>query len=99
MAWKQGHDSDSEEDEGEACSPHIVEAPLHQGFKMPIIVPYNGSIDPADHLSKYIRLMSVYRVSEDAKCHVFPITLKGAVDEWFKKHRPSSNHSWHQLSS
>ena len=28
MARKQGHDSDSEEDEEEPCAPHIVEAPL-----------------------------------------------------------------------
>ena len=99
MARRQGHDSDSEEEEGEPCAPHIVDAPLPQGFKMPTIVPYDGSSDPADHLSKFNRLMSVHRVSEDAKCHVFPITLTGAADEWFKKHRPGSIHSWHQLSS
>ena len=93
MARKQGHDSDFEEEEGEPCAPHIVEAPLPQGFKMPTIVPYDGSTDPTDHLSKFNMCMLVHRVSEDAKCHVFPITLTRETDEWFKKHRSSSIHS------
>lgn len=83
VARKQGHDSDSEEEEGEPCTPHIVEAPLPQGFKMPTIVPYDGSTDLADHFSKFNRLMSVHCVFEDAKCHVFHITLTRAADEWF----------------
>ena len=62
MARKQGHDSDSEEDEGEPCAPDMVEAPLPQGFKMPTIVPYDGSTDPTDHLSKFNRL----------RCTVYP---------------------------
>lgn len=93
IARKQGHDSDYVEDEGELCAPHIVEAPLPQGFKMPTIVPYDGITDPADNLSKFKRLISVHRVYEDAKFHVFPITLTGAAEEWFKKNRPGSIHS------
>lgn len=99
MARKQGHNSDSKEDVGNLCAPYIVEAPLPQGFEIPIITPYDGSTDLADHLPKFNKLMLVHHVSEDAKCHVFLITPIGAIDEWCKKHRPNSIHSWHHLSS
>ncbi|XP_062080899.1 uncharacterized protein LOC133785697 [Humulus lupulus] len=66
---------------------------------MSFITLYDGGTDPTEHLSKFNRMMSFHRVSEDAKCHVFPLTLMRSADKWFKKHRSGSIHSWHQLSS
>ncbi|XP_062103858.1 uncharacterized protein LOC133814973 [Humulus lupulus] len=63
------------------------------------IASYDGSTNPTNHFSKFNRLMLVHRVSEDVKCHISPLTLMGPADEWFKKHKPRSIHSWHQLSS
>ncbi|XP_062075296.1 uncharacterized protein LOC133779339 [Humulus lupulus] len=99
MPQRQSHDSDLEDEDGEPCARHIVEAPLLRGFKMHAIMSYEGSTDPTDHLSKFNRLMLAHRVFKDVKCHVFLITLIGPADEWFKKHGLGSIHSWHQLSS
>ena len=75
MARGQGHDFDSKDEDGEPCDPHIVVAPLSHSIKMSAIPSYDDGSDPTDHLSKFNRLLSVHRISEDAKCHVFPITL------------------------
>ncbi|XP_062118565.1 uncharacterized protein LOC133832207 [Humulus lupulus] len=66
---------------------------------MPNIDSYNGGTDPPEYLSKFNKLMLVHIVSEDAKCHIFPLTLTGSTDEWFKKHKLGSIHSLHQLPS
>ena len=82
----------------EPCAPHIVEASLPPGFKIPSIPPYGGGWDPTDHLSMVNKLMSVHHVYDNPKCHVFLITLTGPADEWFKKLRLGSIQSWHQIS-
>ncbi|XP_060967277.1 uncharacterized protein LOC133035429 [Cannabis sativa] len=41
--------------------------------------------------------MTVMRVSNDAKCFCFPLTLSGSAEEWFKKLEPGSVDCWNKL--
>ncbi|XP_060972506.1 uncharacterized protein LOC133038391 [Cannabis sativa] len=41
--------------------------------------------------------MTVLRVSNDAKCLCFPLTLSGSTEEWFKKLELGSVDCWNEL--
>ncbi|XP_060974617.1 uncharacterized protein LOC133039711 [Cannabis sativa] len=43
--------------------------------------------------------MTVMRVSNDAKCLCFPLTLSGSAEEWFKKLEPGSVDCWNKLQT
>ncbi|XP_060962212.1 uncharacterized protein LOC133032323 [Cannabis sativa] len=58
---------------------------------------YAGNSDPSDHLSRFNRVMTVMRVSNDTKCLCFPLTLSGSAEEWFKKLEPGSVDCWNKL--
>ncbi|KAM6577561.1 hypothetical protein CsatB_029398 [Cannabis sativa] len=60
---------------------------------------YTGNSDPSDHLSRFNRVMTVMRVSNDAKCLCFPLTLSGSAEEWFKKLEPGSVGCWNKLQT
>ena len=51
-----------------------------------------------DHLDTYKSLMQLHNVPEEIMCRVFPTTLKGSARQWFSKLRPSSVHSFAELS-
>uniref|UniRef100_A0A803PR25 Retrotransposon gag domain-containing protein n=1 Tax=Cannabis sativa TaxID=3483 RepID=A0A803PR25_CANSA len=42
-------------------------------------------------------VMTVMRVSNDAKCLCFLLPLSGSTEEWFKKLKPGSVDSWNKL--
>ncbi|XP_060965336.1 uncharacterized protein LOC133034298 [Cannabis sativa] len=58
---------------------------------------YTGDSDPSDHLSRFNRVMTVMRVSNDAKCLCFPLTLSDFAEEWFKKMELGSVDCWNKL--
>ncbi|KAM6543250.1 hypothetical protein CsatB_007697 [Cannabis sativa] len=58
---------------------------------------YTGDSYPSDHLSRFNRVMTVMRVSNDVKCLCFPLTLSGSAEEWFKKLEPGSVDCWNKL--
>ncbi|KAM6543096.1 hypothetical protein CsatB_007543 [Cannabis sativa] len=60
---------------------------------------YTWNSEPSDHLSRFNRVMTVMRVSHDAKCLCFPLTLSGSVEEWFKKLEPGSVDCWNKLQT
>ncbi|KAM6551603.1 hypothetical protein CsatB_001411 [Cannabis sativa] len=96
---QKGDDSNSDCEDREPCAKHILEAELPQKFKMPEIAAYTGNSDPSDHLSRFNRVRTVMRVSNDAKCLCFPLTLSGSVEEWFKKLEPGSVDCWNKLQT
>ncbi|XP_030494952.2 uncharacterized protein LOC115710738 [Cannabis sativa] len=58
---------------------------------------YIENSDPSDHVSRFNRVMTVIRVSNDTKCLCFPLTLSGSAEEWFKKLEPGSVNCWNKL--
>ena len=91
--------SDSEEEDPEPCIRRIAETSLPDNFKMPHIELYDGRTDPRTHLAKYNKMMQVARVSEDAKCMCFSLTLTKSAEDWWKRLAPGSIHSWKELQS
>ncbi|XP_060974605.1 uncharacterized protein LOC115696602 [Cannabis sativa] len=94
---QKGDDSNFDCEDREPCTRHILEAELPKNFKMPEMAAYTGDLDPSDHLSRFNRVMTVIRVSNDAKCLCFPLTLSGSAEEWFKKLEPGSVDCWNKL--
>lgn len=96
---QKGDDSDSDCEDQEPCAKHILEVELPKDFKMPEMAAYTGNSDPSNHLSRFNRVMTVMRVSNDAKCLCFPFTLSGSAEEWFKKLEPGSVGYWNKLQT
>ena len=63
-------------------------------FKMPVLPNFNGYGDPVSHVNKFEIQMDIQKVSEDARCRIFPATLSEAAQEWFFKFPPASIVSW-----
>ncbi|KAF4352665.1 hypothetical protein F8388_024954 [Cannabis sativa] len=66
---------------------------------MPHIELYEGRIDPRTHLAKYNKMMQVARVSDDAKCLCFSLTLTKSAEDWWKHVALESLDSWKDLHS
>ena len=49
--------------------------PVPEWFKMPNIEPYEGIIDPLDHLESYKALMRIQGTTDALLCLTFPATL------------------------
>ena len=80
-----------EEEPSKRCplSPTIQRAPLPRGLeKPPSLTPYDGTIDPDDHLENVEAALDYRNVGGSIRCRVFPTMLrKGALD-WYKKLAP-----------
>ena len=50
-------------------------------IKMSSIDPFDGTINPDNHLDVYKTQMYVQDVDDSTYCHYFPITLKGIVQK------------------
>ena len=65
-------------------SDHIMTVPLLLGFKHPIdMEPYDGTLDPEDHLDSFKSKMCLDRVLDLVKCRAFPMNLEKAELKWF----------------
>ena len=73
-----------EEHEDVPFSNYIMNVPLPQGFKHPTdMEPYDGTIDPQDHLDSFKSRMCLDEVSDPVKFQAFPTTLKKVALKWF----------------
>ena len=70
----------------------VAEAPSK--FKMPTLPNFDGYGDPISHVNKFEIQMDIQKVSEDARCQIFPATLSDTAQEWFFKFPPASIVSW-----
>ncbi|MQL98827.1 hypothetical protein Taro_031543 [Colocasia esculenta] len=75
----------------------ILEARVSPKLPLPTIAPYDGTIDPADHIHGFQSHMVFHRASDVAKCQAFPATLKETVQAWFESLPTGSISSFHQL--
>uniref|UniRef100_A0A803PHZ6 Reverse transcriptase domain-containing protein n=1 Tax=Cannabis sativa TaxID=3483 RepID=A0A803PHZ6_CANSA len=83
-------DLESNCEDREPYARNILEAKLPNNFEMPEMAIYTEDMNPSDPLSQFNRVMTVMRVSNDAKCLCFPLTFGGSAEEWFKKLEPGS---------
>lgn len=61
----------------------IMNEPIPHHFKMPSVDPYDGSIDPVNHLEGYKALTMLQGTFDDLLCLAFLVTLKKATRIWF----------------
>ena len=65
-------------------SQDIKDAPLPTGFKLPTMTPYEGKIDPQEHLDHFNDFMELHQVSDLMKCRCFAVTLTKGAKKWFR---------------
>jgi len=72
----------------------VLECPVPSKFRLPQLKPFDGLKEPQDHLNAFKTTLGLQQPSDEILCHSFPITLKGAVREWFTKLPISSINSF-----
>ncbi|XP_010672329.1 uncharacterized protein LOC104888913 [Beta vulgaris subsp. vulgaris] len=60
---------------------------------------YDGKTDPEDHISAYEGHMLLYTDTDSVWCKVFPSTLTGLGQTWFKSIPPTTVFDFRQLTS
>ena len=75
-----------------------MEAPPFSKVKLPTIKPFDGTIDPDDHMSAYKCQMSIQTVDDATWCKNFPATLMGGSQKWFQNLPPNSVNNFTELS-
>ncbi|XP_010667067.3 uncharacterized protein LOC104884166 [Beta vulgaris subsp. vulgaris] len=78
-------------------TPEILNHPMTR-IKMPSS-KYDGTSDPDDHVAAYEGHMFLYTQVDAIWCKVFPSTLTGIAQTWFKSLKPGSVSSFSLLSS
>ena len=68
-----------------------------KNFKMPAIPQYNGKTDPVAHVQTYRTWMSIDKADMSALYNVFPLTLIGPAQAWFRRLRAGTISSFKQL--
>ena len=81
---------DQERRKGTPFSPRVAAAEIPSNFKMPVLPNYTGKEDPVSNVNKFEIQMDIQKVSEDARCSIFPATLSDAAQEWYFKFPASS---------
>ena len=63
-------------------------------FTRPPYNCYDGKIDPVEHVSHYIQMMSLYTHNDALMCKVFPLSLGPTALRWFNGLRKGSIRSF-----
>ena len=66
---------DQERRKGTPFSPRVAAAEIPSKFKMPVLPNYTGKEDLVSHVNKFEIQMDIQKVSEEARCRIFPSTL------------------------
>ena len=72
---------DQETRKGTPFSPRVAATEIPNKFKMPVLPNYTEKEDPVSHVNKFKIQMDIQKVSEDARCRIFPATLSDAAQE------------------
>ena len=78
-------------------SRDIERAPMSSRFTPPPFNYYDGKMDPVEHVSHYIQMMSLHAYNDALMCKVFPSSLGPTVLRWFNGLRKGSIHSFFEL--
>ena len=78
-------------------SRDIERAPISSRFTQPPFNSYDGKIDPVEHVSHYIQMMSLHTHNDALMCKVFPSSLGPIALRWFYGLRKDSIHSFSEL--
>ena len=66
-------------------------------FNRPSFILYDGKVDPVEHVSHYIQIMSLYNQNDTLMCKVFPSSLGPTTLRWFNGLRKGSIHNFRVL--
>nr|XP_023889569.1 uncharacterized protein LOC112001626 [Quercus suber] len=83
-----------------ARSPFSVDiewAPMPDKFTRPPFNSYAGKMDPVEHVSHYIQIMSLHTRNDALMCRVFPSSLGPTALRWFNGLRKGSIHNFAEL--
>ncbi|XP_075649968.1 uncharacterized protein LOC142620488 [Castanea sativa] len=78
-------------------SRDIESAPMSSRFACPPFNSYTGKIDPVEHVSQYIQMMSLHSHNNALMCKVFPLSLRPTALRWFNRLTKGSIHSFSEL--
>ena len=78
-------------------SRDIERAPMPSRFTRPPFNSYNGKMDPVEHVSQYIQMMSLHTHNDSLMCNVFPSSLRPMALRWFNGLRNDLIHSFAEL--
>ena len=78
-------------------SDDIERAPILRRFTRPPFNSYDGKMDPVEHVSHYIHMMSLHTYNDELMCKVFPSSLGPMALRWFNGLRKGSIHSFAKL--
>ena len=78
-------------------SEEIEWASMSSRFIRPQFNSYDGKIDPVEHVSHYIHIMSLHTHNDALMCKVFPSSLGSMELRWFIELRKGSIHSFAEL--
>ncbi|XP_023911425.1 uncharacterized protein LOC112023042 [Quercus suber] len=78
-------------------SADIERAPMSDKFMRLPFNSYNEKVDPVEHVSHYIQMMSLHTHNDALMCKVFPSSLGPTVLRWFHGLRKGSIHNFVEL--
>ena len=78
-------------------SNEIEREQMSKRFNKPPFISYDGKVNPVEHVSHYIQMMSLYSQNDALMCKVFPSSLEPTALRWFNGLRKGSIHSFGEL--
>ncbi|XP_050278036.1 uncharacterized protein LOC126719543 [Quercus robur] len=78
-------------------SGNIERAPMSSIFTHSSFNSYDGKTDSVEHISHYIKMMSLHTHNDALMCKVFPSSLGPTALRWFNGLRKGSIHSFAEL--
>ena len=66
-------------------------------FKICNVEKFDGTGDPKQHVTRYIRIIEMKGLDEKQTLHVFPLSLMGGASRWYYGLDLSKTKVWNEL--